>query len=55
MTCKREGCNKELGEPCYFANRLAVELGYCSYVCWLIDNEEACKKRMLEHTKRRET
>jgi len=50
MICKREGCNKELPTANYhFASQLAVEEGYCSYVCWVTEEQEECKQAMLEY------
>lgn len=51
MKCKRKECPKEVREKggLYFANKLAIDAGYCSYVCFLIEDEEGCGKAMMKH------
>jgi len=50
MICKREKCDRELPKRIYyFVTELATTAGYCSYICWVTDNEESCKKAMIEH------
>jgi hypothetical protein len=50
MICKRKGCNQELPEKAYhFASQLALEEGYCSYVCWMTDQEEECKQAVVDY------
>jgi len=52
MICKRKECNHKLPKkPCYFANELAVEEGYCSYICWITDKEDECRKAVLKYVK----
>jgi len=47
MNCKNEKCGKELAEklPLHFSNRIARELGFCSFMC-MAELEE--RKKALE-------
>jgi len=54
MKCKRKSCFRQLQKKAlYFANQIAINHGYCNYVCFLVDDKETCEQEISKFIQKR--